>query len=149
MIYVTDLADAFLRACTAESAANCELIVAGPKAVPLREMLHTIARAANRPGFGPRLPLKPMLALAAFIEDTCKVLKVNPPIYRRRMDFYLNDAAFDSKLAQSVLGWRPKVDLAEGFAATLEASRRNQQGPGIARAYVFVSMLTLLAADPT
>jgi dihydroflavonol-4-reductase len=149
MIYVTDLADAFLRACTAESAANCELIVAGPKAVPLREMLHTIARAANRPGFGPRLPLKPMLALAAFVEDTCKVLKVNPPIYRRRMDFYLNDAAFDSKLAQSVLGWRPKVDLAEGFAATLEASRRNQQRPGIARAYVFVSMLALLAADPT
>lgn len=149
MIYVTDLADAFLRACTAESAANCELIVAGPKAVPLREMLHTIARAANRAGFGPRLPLKPMLALAALVEDTCKVLKVNPPIYRRRMDFYLNDAAFDSKLAQSVLGWRPKVDLAEGFAATLKASRRNPPGPGIAGAYVFLSVLTLLTGDPS
>ena len=90
------------------SAANRELIVAGPKAVPLREMLHTIARAANRPGFGPRLPLKPMLALAALVEDTCKVLKINPPIYRRRMDFYLNDAAFDSNQAQSVLGWQPE-----------------------------------------
>jgi nucleoside-diphosphate-sugar epimerase len=149
MIYVTDLADAFLRACTTESAANCELIIAGPKAVPLREMLHTIARAANRPGFGPRLPLKPMLALAAVVEDTCKVLKVNPPIYRRRMDFYLNDAAFDSKLAQSVLGWRPKVDLAEGFAATLAASRQNQEGPGLARAYVVFSLLSLLGWDPS
>jgi len=148
MIYVTDLADAFLRACTAESAANQELIVAGPKAVPLREMLHTIARAANRPGFGPRLPLKPMLALAAFVEDACKVLKVKPPIYRRRMDFYLNDAAFDSKLAQSVLGWRPKVDLLEGCAATLEASRQRQDGRSLARAYVFFSVLTWLAADP-
>lgn len=147
MIYVTDLADAFLRACTAPSAANQELIVAGPKAVPLREMLHTIARAANRPGFGPRLPLKPMLALAALVEDTCKVLKLNPPIYRRRMDFYLNDAAFDSKQAQRVLGWKPKVDLAEGFAATLRASRQDDGGPGIARAYVVVSMLALLAGD--
>ena len=119
MIYVTDLADAFLRACVTTSAANQELIVAGPKAVPLREMLQTIARAANRSAFGPRLPLKPMLALAALVEDLCKVLKINPPIYRRRMDFYLNDAAFDSKQAQAVLGWQPKVDLAEGFAATL------------------------------
>jgi nucleoside-diphosphate-sugar epimerase len=148
MIYVTDLADAFLRACTAESAANRELIVAGPKAVPLRELLNTIARAANRPGFGPCLPLKPMLALAALVEDTCKVLKLKPPIYRRRMDFYLNDAAFDSELAQSVLGWRPKVDLAEGFAATLEASRQMGPGSSLARAYAIFSLLTLLAADP-
>src|SRR5688572_13271893 len=149
MIYVTDLADAFLRACTAASAANQELIVAGPKAVPLRELLNTIARVANRPGFGPCLPLKPMLALAAFVEDTCKVLKLKPPIYRRRMDFYLNDAAFDSELAQSVLGWRPKVDLAEGFAATLKASRQDRGGPGMARAYALFSMLALLAGDPT
>lgn len=132
MIYVTDLADAFLRACTAPSAANRELIVAGPKAVPLREMLQTIARAANRPGFGPRLPLKPMLALAAVVEDICKVLKVNPPIYRRRMDFYLNDAAFDSKQAQAALGWQPKIDLAEGFAATLRASRQENSGAALA-----------------
>lgn len=147
MIYVTDLAEAFLRACTAPSAANRELIVAGPKAVPLRELLHTIARAANRPGFGPRLPLKPMLALAALVEDTCKMLKLNPPIYRRRMDFYLNDAAFDSQQAQVALGWRPKVDLAEGFAATLQASRQDDDGPGVARAYVLLSVLTLLAGD--
>jgi len=147
MIYVTDLADAFLRACTAASAANQELIVAGPKAVPLREMLHTIARAANRPGFGPRLPLGPMLALAAVIEDTCKVFKLKPPIYRRRMDFYLNDAAFDSRLAQAVLEWQPKVDLAEGFAATLRASRQGDGDPGMARAYVLVSLLALLVSD--
>lgn len=148
MIYVTDLADAFLRACTSASAANRELIIAGPKAVPLREMLQTIARAANRPAFGPRLPLKPMLALAALVEDICKVFKVKPPIYRRRMDFYLNDAAFDSKQAQTVLGWQPKVDLAEGFAATLRASRQ-ATGETLLQAYLLISFLTLLVADPS
>lgn len=148
MIYVTDLADAFLRACTAPSAANQELIVAGPKAVTLREMLQTIARAANRPVFGPSLPLKPMLALAAVVEDLCKLLKVNPPIYRRRMDFYLNDAAFDSKHAQTVLGWQPKVDLAEGFAATLNASRQEKNGAALAQAYLVVSLIATLVPDP-
>lgn len=149
MIYVTDLADAFLRACTAQSAANQELIIAGPKAVPLHELLQTIARAANRPGFGPRLPLKPMLALAAMVEDTCKVLKINPPIYRRRMDFYLNDAAFDSKQAQAVLGWQPKVDLAEGFAATLRALRQARRIEILTQAYLLISFLSLLIVDPS
>jgi nucleoside-diphosphate-sugar epimerase len=149
MIYVTDLADAFLRACTAPTAMNHELIIAGPKAVPLREMLQTIANAANRPAFGPRLPLKPMLALAAVVEDTCKVLKINPPIYRRRMDFYLNDAAFDSRQAQAVLGWQPKVDLAEGFAATLSSLRQEQPGAAVtvAQAIAFLTLISLLAFD--
>lgn len=149
MIYVTDLADAFLRACTAPSAANRELIIAGPKAVPLREMLQAIATAANRPGFGPRLPLKPMLALAAVVEDACKVFKIDPPIYRRRMDFYLNDAAFDSRQAQAVLGWQPKVDLAEGFAATLRASGQAEGGATLAQACLVASLLTMLVADPS
>lgn len=141
MIYVTDLADAFLRACVAPSAANHELIVAGPRAVPLREMLQIIAAAANRTIFGPQLPLGPMLALAAVVEDLCTMLKVKPPIYRRRMDFYLNDAAFDSRQAQALLGWKPKVDLAEGAAATLSASRQEEGHAGFAQAY----MLALLA----
>jgi nucleoside-diphosphate-sugar epimerase len=149
MIYVTDLADAFLRACTAPSAANKELIIAGPKAVTLREMLQTIARAANRPVFGPSLPLKPMLALAAMVEDICKVLKVAPPLYRRRMDFYLNDAAFDSRQAQTVLGWQPKVDLAEGFAATLRALRQeNSSAVSLAQTYLVLSLM-MLAFDPS
>jgi nucleoside-diphosphate-sugar epimerase len=147
MIYVTDLAEAFLRACDTPTAANQELIVAGPKAVPLREMLQTIACAAKRPVFGPRLPLVPMLALAAVVEDFCKALKIRPPIYRRRMDFYLNDAAFDSSRAQRVLGWKPKVDLAEGVAATLQALPQQQGAPVLVRTSLLLSLLTLFAYD--
>lgn len=121
MIYISDLVDAFLRAATEPAAANQELIIAGPRAVTLRDLLNTLAAAANRRSFGPRLPLRPMLGLAAVVEDTCKLLSIKPPIYRRRMDFYLNDAAFDSRRAQAVLRWQPKVDLNEGLSYTLRA----------------------------
>ncbi len=121
MVYVTDVAQAFLRACTVEEAANREFIVAGPEAVPLREMLRTLAAVANRRSFGPRLPLKPMMWLAGTTEDVCAKLKIKPPIYRRRMDFYVNDAVFSSKLAREVLGWTPKVSLQDGFAATMRS----------------------------
>lgn len=125
MIYISDLVDAFLRAATEPAAANQELIIAGPRAVTLRDLLHTLAAAANRRSFGPQLPLRPMLGLAAVVEDTCKLFSIQPPIYRRRMDFYLNDAAFDSRRAQNVLRWRPKVDLSEGLSHTLRTLSAN------------------------
>jgi nucleoside-diphosphate-sugar epimerase len=148
MIYVTDLVEAFLRACTAPSAANQELIVAGPEAVPLCDLLETLARVANRRAFGPRLPLKPMLALAALVEDVCLKLKVNPPIYRRRMDFYLNDAAFDSKRAQATLGWQPKVDLAEGLASTMREVRgADRYTAALVQVWLVLSFVTLIGTD--
>ncbi len=129
---------------------NQELIVAGPKAVPLREMLQTIAQAANRPAFGPRLPLKPMLALAAVVEDTCKVFKINPPIYRRRMDFYLNDAAFDSRHAQSGAGLAAQGRSRRGFCRNAErvAARTSSVAVPVAQAWAFVSLITMFATDP-
>ena len=123
MVYVTDVADAFLLGCTVPEAANQEMIIAGPDAVPLRTMLDVLAGVVQRPRCGPRLPLAPMLALAAVIEDTCKLLGVNPPIYRRRMDFYRSDAAFDCARAQRLMGWSPRVDMREGFSRTYAATR--------------------------
>jgi nucleoside-diphosphate-sugar epimerase len=143
MIYVTDLAEAFLRACTQPAAVNQELIVAGPQAVRLRELLQTLAKAANRRVFGPRLPLKPMLALAAIVEDVCAPLKLKPPIYRRRMDFYLNDAAFDSRRAQAMLGWHPKVDLPEGLATTLRDVHSDGGRTALAQVCLMLSFIAL------
>jgi nucleoside-diphosphate-sugar epimerase len=86
-------------------------------------MLEVLAEAVDRPSCGPRLPLKPMLLLSAVVEDICAVLKIKPPIYRRRMDFYMNDAAFSSKRAEAVLGWVPRTSLREGLANTVAAYR--------------------------
>jgi nucleoside-diphosphate-sugar epimerase len=123
MVFVADVARAALRACVTPGAAGQEMIVAGPRAAPLREILSTLARALDRRSCGPKLPLWPMLALAAMTEDACGLLGVKPPIYRRRMDFYRNDAGFDCSRAFDVLGWRPAVDLDEGFGRTIASYR--------------------------
>jgi len=124
MIFVADVARAGLRACVSPEAAGQEMILAGPRAVPLREILSILARALNRSSCGPRLPLWPMQALAAMTEDACGILGVKPPIYRRRMDFYRNDASFDCSRAFGVLGWKPAVDLDEGFGRTIASYRQ-------------------------
>jgi nucleoside-diphosphate-sugar epimerase len=123
LVHVDDLVDACLRACTLPQAANQELIIAGPEAVPLKELLETLAALSDRKSYGPRLPLLPMLALAAVTEDVCSVLKIEPPLYRRRMDFYTSDTEFDCARARAVLGWEPSVHLRQGLEATLRAER--------------------------
>lgn len=127
MVYVTDVAEAFLLSCTQPKARNEEMIVAGPEAVQLKAMLDMLAIVLCRPRCGPRLPLTPMLLLAALVEDFCKLIRVKPPIYRRRMDFYRSDAAFDCTRARRLIGWRPRVTLREGLRRTYEACEGTKQ----------------------
>jgi hypothetical protein len=67
------------------------MIVAGPRPCTLRELIETVRQATGSPRYGFRLPLAPMLATAAVVEDVCQALKLDPPIYRRRMDFFTSD----------------------------------------------------------
>jgi nucleoside-diphosphate-sugar epimerase len=64
-----------------------------------------------------------MLAAAAVVEDVCQKLRLDPPIYRRRMDFFTSDSAFDTSRARRLLGWAPRVELAEGVRRTAEGYR--------------------------
>ncbi|MEX2126110.1 MAG: NAD(P)-dependent oxidoreductase [Woeseia sp.] len=146
MVYVRDLAEAFLRACALPAAANREMIVAGPKAVPLHEILRTLAELSNRRSSGPQLPLKAMVLLAGITEDVCRLLKVRAPLHRRRMDFYLNDAEYDCRRAEEVLAWKPKVSLREGLQTTLSAERKSMVTSSTVTIRGFVWLANLVVA---
>jgi nucleoside-diphosphate-sugar epimerase len=124
MVYVDDVVSAFFKACERNEAVGEGVIVAGPRACTLRELLEEITRATGSKRYGLRLPLAPMLGLAAVVEDVCAALKVDPPIYRRRMDFFYSDSEFDTSRARRVLDWEPRVDLQEGVRRTLEDYRQ-------------------------
>jgi dihydroflavonol-4-reductase len=125
MVYVDDVVSAFFRACERDEALGESLIVAGPSVCTLRQLLEEIRRATGSSRYGFRLPLAPMLMLAAAVEDTCATLKLDPPIYRRRMDFFHSDSEFDISKARRVLDWEPQVDLREGIQRTFEAYQRD------------------------
>ena len=128
MVYVEDVVSAFFAACERPEAAGRGHDRRGPAA------LHA-ARADRRgaPGHGQRalrarLPLAPMLAAAAVVEDVCQVLHVDPPIYRRRMDFFTSDSAFDTPAPGGCSDWAPRVELAEGMRRTLDDYRARSTG---------------------
>ena len=45
-------------------------------------------------------------------------LGISPPIYRRRIEFFFNNRAYDICNARSRLGFAPQVSLDEGLART-------------------------------
>ncbi len=125
MVYVDDVVSSFFKACEREEAVGEGLIVAGPRPCTLRELLDRVASVTGSKRYGFRLPLVPMLGVAAVVEDMCAALAIDPPIYRRRMDFFHSDSAFDTSRARRVLGWEPRVDLEEGIRRTYEDYRRS------------------------
>lgn len=125
MVYVDDVVSAFFQACGRDQALGEAAIVAGPRACTLRELIALVQEATGSRRYGVRLPLKPMLVAAAVVEDVSKKLKVDPPIYRRRMDFFWSDSEFDTSRARRVLDWAPSIDLPEGVRRTAEDYRRS------------------------
>ena len=59
-----------------------------------------------------------MWLAGALSEALCVPLGIEPPLYRRRVDFFTKSRAFDTGRARRELGFAPAVDLAEGIHRT-------------------------------
>jgi nucleoside-diphosphate-sugar epimerase len=64
------------------------------------------------------------MAAAVVCEWLCKPFGIEPPLYPRRLDFFVKDRAFSIAKAQRELGYRPKVDLEDGLRRTFEWYRQ-------------------------
>ena len=53
----------------------------------------------------------------------CRPLGISPPLYRRRVEFFHLDRAFDISKARRLLGYEPRWSLSAGLTATAEAYR--------------------------
>ena len=86
----------------------------------LNELIERIADVAGVAP--PRLhaPVWPFWLAGAACEAICAPLGIEPPIYRRRVDFFTKSRAFDISRARAELGYDPQVSIREGARRTLE-----------------------------
>jgi nucleoside-diphosphate-sugar epimerase len=54
----------------------------------------------------------------ALCEAVCVPLRIEPPLYRRRVDFFTKSRAFDTTRARTELGYTPQIDLQTGVHLT-------------------------------
>jgi nucleoside-diphosphate-sugar epimerase len=72
-----------------------------------------------------KIPVWPVWTAGALCEFICKPLGISPPIFRRRIEFFVKDRAFDITKARTMLNYNPKVDLDEGLKRTAEWYKEN------------------------
>lgn len=123
MTYIDDLIDGFILAGTHDAALGEVFTIAGPRYTTIRELVDTVADVLGRPRPKLRIPFAPVYMASVVCDKVCRSLRVNPPLYPRRVEFFQLDRAFSTDKAQSLLGYRPRVDLAEGLRRTAESYR--------------------------
>jgi len=118
LIHVEDLSRIILLAATHPAAAGQAFIAGNPDPIPLDAMLRVIAKALHRKSRIIRLPVAPFWALAVLCETVCPPLGVKPPLYRRRIKFFLNDRAFDTRKIREILGYTCQRGSEDGLTDT-------------------------------
>jgi nucleoside-diphosphate-sugar epimerase len=125
LIYIDDLIDGLNRAASAEYKSGEIFLFAGDKSVTTREMIDTIGKVFDRNGTKLHLPYTPIYMTAVLMEMTLKPLGIQPPLHRRRMDFYRKSFELSGEKAKKVINFEPKTDFAEGVEKTVAWYRDN------------------------
>jgi nucleoside-diphosphate-sugar epimerase len=120
LTYIDDLVEGFRLCGETPGAAGRTYILAGGEVTTLEELVGIVAQEAGvrRPRL--HLPVWPFWAAGALCEMLCAPLGLEPPLYRRRVDFFTKSRAFDITRARAELGYAPKVGLRDGIRRTLE-----------------------------
>jgi len=118
--YIDDLVEGMLLCGEHPDALGETFILGGDEYVQLNDLVKLIADvlAVRRPRW--RLPLGPLLLAAKACERVCVPLGIDPPLHTRRCDFFIKERAFTSEKARRILGFDPKVGLAEGMQRTAD-----------------------------
>ena len=120
LTYIDDLVDGFRLCGTVPSAAGRTYILAGGEVTSLNELTEMIASEAGVAPPRLHLPVWPFWTAGALCELVCAPFGVEPPLYRRRVDFFTKSRAFDISRARAELGYAPAIGLREGIRRTLQ-----------------------------
>jgi len=133
-VYIDDLVDGIIRCGTRDEALGEIFLLAGPKSVPLTELVQNVSDAVGTPLLKGHIPVGPVLFAARICEAICVPLKIDPPIYPRRVGFFTKHREFDCSKARNLLGYDPKITTAEGVKRTaqwyFEQGHLTGKGPG-------------------
>ena len=118
MSYIDDMVQGIILAGEREEAIGEVFLIGSDDYGSLNDMVRLIAETLDVPPPRGRLPMAPLLAAATLCEFACKPFGIDPPLHRRRCEFFIKERAFSNAKAKRLLGFEPQVSLAEGLART-------------------------------
>ena len=119
-VFIDDLVAGFLLALDRPEAVGESFLVCGPSYVSQSDLAALVAKHTGGRVLPFRIPARPIQWAGDLVEAICVPLGLEPPLHRRRVDFWTKSRAFTIEKARRLLGYSPKVDLDEGIARTAE-----------------------------
>ena len=118
LVYIDDLVDGIILCGTVEAAVGNIYILTGEPVLTLNQLTQQIAEIVNGRIPPINIPVGPVYAASWLCEIVCKPLGIEPPLYRRRVDFFRKDRAFRIDKARRELGFEPKTAVRDGLTQT-------------------------------
>lgn len=112
-IYVHDLVTSFLLAGMMEKARGRAYLIAGREPQHLEVVYQTIAKLAGVNVLPVRIPALPLQIAGSCVEFICRPLGIEPPLHRRRVDFFVKNRIFDISRARNELGFEAAQDFSD------------------------------------
>lgn len=120
LIYVEDLIDGMLLASETDDAPGKVFVIAGKESLTTAGMVDVIAEKLGTKVPGIKAPLFLFLFAATIMEMLFRPLGIQPPLHRRRMDFFRKSFSFSQERSLKYLNFIPKTNFSEGVSKTKE-----------------------------
>ena len=93
-VYIGNLCDSFWAAFESDKKSGETYLIGDERYVSLNELVTKVGESLNLKVKILKLPFTPIYALSALVEFICKPLRIPPPLFRRRADWYRKNRAF-------------------------------------------------------
>jgi nucleoside-diphosphate-sugar epimerase len=120
LVHVNDLTDFLIVTAVHPKAAGEVFICGSQKAVTYKEMVSVIGKYYGINVRFIKLPYNLLYSLGYFFELMFRPLRIEPPIYRRRVDFYKKDRCFSTEKMRNVLGFINAYSDEQGLEETAQ-----------------------------
>ncbi len=124
-VYIDNLVDGFYAAFKSGRGDADTYIIADEQYFTIKELVREVGESMNIEVKFIRLPFLPLYIAACICEAVCVPLKIKPPLFRRRVDWFRQNRAFVIDKAKKELGYESKVDIKEGLKRTAQWYRDN------------------------
>ena len=118
-LYIDNLVDAFELAET-NGVLGRAYLIGDAEYVTIKDLVQRIARALGVRVEIKHVPFMPVYVASALCEIIYKPLPWEPPLFRRRADWFRQNRAFKIDRARAELGYDPRISVDEGLRLTGE-----------------------------
>ncbi len=119
-VYIDNLVDAFELAAQSEAGDGEAYLIGDESPYQLNDLVTAIGDSLGVRVKITHVPFWPLWVAALLCEAVYKPLSRDPPLFRRRVDWFRQNRSFSIARARRDLGYKPRVGLQEGLAQTAQ-----------------------------